>query len=67
MDNSEKISIAIEKLPVEYQPAVLTTEMRKEGSVLMTQHIENATFQHWQLMHGSYANITVINGIVKEE
>ena len=51
MDDSEKIAIAIEKLPEEYQP-VLTTEMRKEGSMLTTQHIENATFQQWWSVHG---------------
>ena len=44
LDDSEKITIiAIEKLPVEYQP-VLTTEMRKEGSLLMAQHIEMLLF-----------------------
>ena len=66
MDDSEKITIAIEKLPVEYQP-VLTMEMRKEGTLLMPQQIENATFQHWWSVHGSYANNTVIDGLNKEE
>ena len=55
MDDSEKIATAIEKLPVEYQP-VLTVERRKEWLMLMTQHIENATFQHWQSVHGSYTS-----------
>ena len=66
MDDSEKIAIAIEKLPVEYQP-VLTMEMRKEGSMLMAQHIENATFQHWQSVHGSYTCNTVIAGAIKKK
>ena len=66
MDNSEKITISIEKLPVEYKP-VLTMEMRKEGLMLTAQHIENATFQHWQLVHGSYTSNTVIHGKNKDE
>ena len=66
MDNSEKITIAIEKLPVKYQP-LLNVEMRKEGTMLMAQHIENDTFQHWQSVHGLYANNTVIDGPNKEE
>ena len=43
MDDSEKITIAIEKLPVKYQH-VLTAEMRKEGSLLMAQHIKTPLF-----------------------
>ena len=43
IDDSEKIAITIEKLPVEYQP-VLTVEMRKEGALLTAQHIENTAF-----------------------
>ena len=66
MDDSEKIAIAIEKLLVEYQP-VLTAEMRKEGSLLMAQHIKNATFQHWQSVYESYANNMVIDSSNKEE
>ena len=66
MGDSEKIAIAIEKLPVEYQP-VLTAEMRKEGSLLTAQHMANAAFQHWQSVDGSYANNTVIDGSNKEE
>ena len=61
MDESEKVAIAIEKLPVEYQP-VLTVEMRKEGSLVTAQHIENAAFQDWRSVHGSYANNSVIDG-----
>ena len=61
MDENEKVAIAIEKLPVEYQP-VLTAEMRKEGTLVAAQHIENATFQHWWSVHGSYANNSVIDG-----
>ena len=60
MDECEKVTIAIEKLPVEYQP-VLTAEMRKEGTLVTAQHIENATFQHWWSVHGSYANNSVID------
>ena len=66
MDDSEKIAIAIEKLPVEYQP-VLTMEMQKEGALLMAQHIENAAFQTWWSVHASYANDNVIDSIIKEE
>ena len=33
----------------------------------MTQHIENAAFQHWRLVHGLYANNTVISGVTKQE
>ena len=40
--------------------------MRKEWSLLMAQHIENAAFQHWQSVHGSYANNTVIDGPINE-
>ena len=36
--------------------------MRKEGSLVTAQHIENAAFQHWQSVHGSYANNSVIDG-----
>ena len=36
MDDSEKIAIAIEKLPVKYQP-VLTTEMQKEEALLSSE------------------------------
>ena len=43
MDDSEKITTGIEKLPAKYQP-VLTTEMRKEWSQLMAQHIKNTAF-----------------------
>ena len=42
-------------------------EMRKEGTLLTAQHIENATFQHWQSVHGSYANNTVIDSLNKQE
>ena len=66
MEDSEKITIAVQKLPVEYQH-VLTAEMRKEGYLLMAQHIDNAAFQHWQSVHGSYANKMVIDGSNKEE
>ena len=45
MSDSEKIAIAIEKLPAEYQP-VLIAEMRKEGSMLTATHIENTAFQY---------------------
>ena len=61
MDESEKVAIAIEKLPVEYQP-VPAEEMRKGGTLVTAQHIENAAFQHWQSVHGSYANNSVIDG-----
>ena len=60
MGDSEEIVIAIKKLPAEYQP-VLTAEMRKEGSKLTASHIENATFQHWWLVHGSFAKNTVMD------
>ena len=35
----------------------------------MAQHIENATFQHWQSVNGSYANnnVLLIDSIIKEE
>ena len=45
----------------------LTAETRKEGSLLTAQHIKNAAFQHWQSVHGSYANTTVIDSSNKEE
>ena len=61
MDESEKVTIAIEELPVEYQP-VPTAEMRKEETLVTAQHIENAGFQHWWSVHGSYANNSVIDG-----
>ena len=60
MSDSEKIVIAIKKLPTEYQP-VHTAEMRMEGNMLMASHIENAAFQYWQLVLGLYAKNTVIN------
>ena len=43
---AEKVAMAIEKLPVEYQ-SVLTAEMRKEGIGITSSHIESAAFQHW--------------------
>ena len=60
VSGSEKIVIAIEKLPAEYQ-AVLTAKLRKEGGMLMASHIENATFQYWRSVHSLYAKNTVIN------
>ena len=66
MDDSEKIAIAIEMLLVVYQP-VLTAEMQKERAMPTAQHIGNTALQHWQSVHGSYANNTVINGVIKEE
>ena len=36
--------------------------MRKEGALVTAQHIENTAFQHWLLVHGSYANNSVIDG-----
>ena len=36
--------------------------MRKEGTLVTAQHIENAAFQHWQSVYGSYANNSVIDG-----
>ena len=43
MTSSEKIAIAIEKLPSEYQ-GVLTSEMSKEGHSIMPRHIEDVAF-----------------------
>ena len=60
MSDSEKIVIAIQRLPAEYLP-VLTTEMRKEGGMLMASHIENTAFQYWQSGQSSYAKNTVID------
>ena len=39
MTNSEKITIAIEKLPAEYHLALMA-EMHKEGSRITVMHIE---------------------------
>ena len=61
MDENEKVEIAIEKLPVEYQP-VLTVEKRKEGTLVAAQDIDNAAFQYWRSVHHSYANNSVIDG-----
>ena len=36
--------------------------MRKEGTLVTAQYIENAAFQHWRSVHGSYANNSVIDG-----
>ena len=33
---------------------------------MTAQHIKNTAFQHWQSVHGSYANNTVIDSIIKE-
>ena len=44
----EKVAMAIEKLPAEYQ-SVLTAEMRKEGTGIMSSHIESAAVQHWMI------------------
>ena len=41
--------------------------MRKEQTLLMAQHIENTTFEHWWSVHGLYANNMVIDGLIKEE
>ena len=60
ISDSEKIVIAIEKLPAEYQP-VLTAKMRKEAGMLTASHIENTTFQYWWLVHGLSTKNTVID------
>ena len=52
MTNSEKITIAIEKLPAEYHLALMA-EMHKEGSRITVMHIENAPFQYWRSVYGS--------------
>ena len=41
--------------------------MRKEQTLLVAQHIENTTFEHWWSVHGLYANNMVIDGLIKEE
>ena len=46
MTNSEKIAIAIDKLPSKYQ-GVLTLETSKEGHSIMSRHIEHVTFWYW--------------------
>ena len=43
MTNSEKIAIAIKKLPPEYQ-GVLTPKMSKEGRSITPMHIEDVAF-----------------------
>ena len=59
---AEKVAMAIEKLPVEYQ-SVLTAEMRKEGIGITSSHIESAAFQHWRAMYGLFAsNLIIDNG-----
>ena len=55
MSDCKKIVIVIEKLP-----AVLTAEMRKEGSLPMAAHIKHAAFQYWQSVHSSY----VVNSVI---
>ena len=60
MMNSEKIAIAIDKLPSKYQ-GVLTSEMSKEGHSIMPRHIEDVAFQYRQAVYGSYGTNTVID------
>ena len=60
MMSSEKIAIAIEKLPSEYQ-GVLTLEMSKGGHSITPRHIEDVTFQYWQVVYGSYAKTAIID------
>ena len=43
MLSSEKIAVAIQKLPPEYQ-GVLSCKMSKEGSSITPKHIEDVTF-----------------------
>ena len=50
MMSSEKIAIAIKKLPSEYQ-GVLTSEMNKEGHSIMSRHIEDVAFQYCCMGH----------------
>ena len=67
MSDSERIAIAIKKLPPEYKP-VLAVEMSQEGSLVMASHIENAAFQYWQSVHGSYAvNLLIDSSTGKEQ
>ena len=57
---AEKVAMVIEKLPVEYQ-SILTAEMRKEGTGIVSSHIESAAFQPWRTMYGSFASNPVID------
>ena len=67
MTNSEKIAIAIKKLPAKYQP-VLTPEMCKEGSGITPMHIENVTFQYWMSVYdSSYATNAMIDGTQEDK
>ena len=58
MSDSEKLVIVIQKVPA---------KMRKEGGTLMASHIENAAFQYWCLVHGSYAKNMVINAVNNQD
>ena len=60
MMSSEKIAIALEKLPSEYQ-SVLTLEMSKEGHRIIPRHIEDVAFQYWREVYSSYAKNTIID------
>ena len=66
MLHSEKIAIAIKKLPPEYQ-AMLTSEMSKEGRRITPQHIEDVVYQYWRAVHGSYAKNAIIDGKTEEK
>ena len=52
MMSSEKIVIAIKKLPSKYQ-GILTSEMSKEGHSIMPRHIEDVAFfiGEWYTVH----------------
>ena len=66
MLDSEKIAIAIEKLPPEYQ-GVLTSEMSNEGRNITPKHIEDVVFWYWRAVHGSYAKNAIIDGKTEEK
>ena len=66
MTNSEKIAVAIEKLPAEYQ-LVLTAEMHQEESGITAFAIKNAAFQYWRSVYGSYATNAMIDGTQEDK
>ena len=66
MSSSEKIAIALKKLPLEYH-SVLTSETSKEGRSITPKHIEDVVLQYWCVVHGSYAKNAIIDGKIEDK
>ena len=51
VDDEEKIAIAIEAAPREYQ-SIIVSEQRQQGATLTSDHIEDVMRLHWRALYG---------------